>query len=80
MVEGTLEESIQIQAGADISGRGNANFLVGTTEGGIQLNQLILYLIKLKEGFLRDPRHLSPPTTFCLPKPTSRYAHLPFQL
>ena len=41
MAKGTQEEAIPVQAGAGVAVRGNADFSVGTTEGGLQLKQLI---------------------------------------
>ena len=69
-----------MQAGAGVAVRGNARFCVRTTEGGLQLKQLIWRLIKLKGGGFREPRHLLPPTTSCLPRPTRRCTHSPFPL
>ena len=39
--EGTREEAIPMQARAVVAGRGNANFFVGTTEGGLQIKKSI---------------------------------------
>ena len=42
--EDAREESIPIQAGADVAGQGNAKHFVGTTEGGLQ-NKIINLMI-----------------------------------
>ena len=41
VVVGTREENIPMQARAGVSGQVNTRFFVVTTEGGIQLKQLI---------------------------------------
>ena len=55
VVVGTREEDIPMQAGAGVSGQVNTRFFVVTTEGGIQLKQLIRLLIKLRGGGVKVP-------------------------
>ena len=69
-----------MQAWAGVAVQGNEKNFVGTTEGGLQIKQLICRLINLKEFFFRDTRHMSSPTTFYLPKPDLCCTHLPFPM